>query len=436
MVVLTAVAAVLLVAAFAVTSHFAAGDKMAKGVSVSGIELGGFTRDQADRTLQSWAAKQARRDITLTAMDRRWNGPLGSLGLSVDWQDAANRAYAVGRTGSLFNRLICVLTSAGSGKHVVARLRVDRLVLQRTLRKVAEAVNRPHTDARIEVVDSRLEIKQDSCGIKLDDVRAAAAICAGARSGHNVVQLPIVTDHPEVTARDAAGIDTLLSSYTTSFNRGLRGRTHNLTLAARCVDGTVLKPDQEFSCNAAVGPRLAGRGFRTAQIYIRGKLEDGVGGGVCQVSSTLFNAVLLAGLTIKERNPHSQVVPYVRPGRDATVAYGLLDFRFANSNTSPVGIALKVKGSRLTVQVYGSASDRKEVKLYTGKLTRVGAGSKTVVDASLPAGSRRVVEKGTGGYRVVLYRTITQPDGTVTTDTFRSSYAPQSSVVAVGASPE
>jgi vancomycin resistance protein VanW len=140
-------------------------------------------------------------------------------------------------------------------------------------------------------------------------------------------------------------------------------------------------------------------------------------------------------LTIKERGPHSQTVPYVKPGRDATVAYGLRDFRFVNSNTSPVGIALKVNGSRLTVQVYGSSSDRKEVKLYTGRLTRVAAGSKTVVDASLPVGSRKVVVKGARGYRVMLYRTITQPDGTVTTDTFRSSYAPQSSVVAVGASP-
>jgi len=432
---LAVVAVVLAVAAFGITSHFAAGDRICGWVRVNGVDLGGLHRDQAERVLQSWAAKQARREITLTAMDRRWRGTLAGLGLGADWRDAADRAYAIGRAGGLVSRAVCVLTPGGRGKHIAARLLIDRRRLQRTLLKVAAAINVAHKDARIGLVDSRIEIKQDSCGIKLDDARAASVICAAARSGENVVQLPVVVDMPDVTAQDAAGIDTLLSSFTTSFNAGLRGRTQNLTLAARCIDGTVLKPGREFSCNAAVGPRLANRGFKTAQVYIRGRLEDGIGGGVCQVSSTTFNAVLLAGLAIKERSPHSQVVPYVRPGRDATVAYGLHDFRFANSNTSPVGLVLKVKGSRLTVQIYGSASDRKQVKLYTGKLIRVRAGSKTVVDSSLPDGARRVVQKGASGYGVVLYREITQPDGSTAVEEFKSRYAPQKAIVAIGPSP-
>jgi len=409
--VLAAVAAALLVVAYAVTSQFAAGDRIAKGVSVSGNEVGGLSREQADAMLRSWAAKQARRDVTLTAMDRRWSGPLASLGITVDWREASDRAFSAGRTGGLANRLVCVLTSRGSGKSIIARMRVNHPVLRRTLRKVAKAVNRPHADARIRIVDSRLDIKQDSCGIKLDEERTVGVICHGARSGQNVIPLPIAIDRPEVTARDAAGIDTLLASYTTSFNRGLRGRTHNLTLAARCVDGTVLKPGMEFSTNAAVGPRLEARGFQTAQIYIRGKLEDGIGGGVCQVSSTLFNAVLLAGLTVKERSPHSQTVPYVRPGRDATVAYGLRDFRFVNSNSSPVGIVMTVSGSRLIAHVYGAAADRKQVKVYAGKL----------------------VSCADGGCRAVLYRQITQSDGSVTTDTYRSSYAPHTPAVPAAA---
>lgn len=406
------VAAALLAVVCGIALHFASSDRIARGVSVSGIELGGMRRAEAERVLQCWAVRQARRDVTLIALDRRWSGPLAALGLSIDWRDAADRAYAVGRTGGVLNRVISVLTPAGEGKRITARLRVDRLLLQRTLRKVAETVNRPHTDARIRIVDSRIEIKQDGCGIKLDEEGAVSAICAGTRSGQNVIRLPVVTDRPEVTAKDCVGINTLLSSYTTSFNRGLRGRTHNLTLAARCVDGAVLKPGQVFSVNAAVGPRLANRGFRTAQIFVRGKIEDGIGGGVCQVSSTLFNAVLLAGLTIKERSPHSQTVPYVAPGRDATVVYGLRDFKFVNSNSLPVGIVMTVKGSRLTAQVYGSASDRKQVKLSTGRLTRLSG----------------------GGCRTVLYRKIIQPDGTTTTDVFRSSYLPNTPAAATGSS--
>ncbi len=310
------VAAVLLVAAYGVTSHFAAGDRIAKGVVVSGIELGRMPRDQAEHTVQSWAAKQAHRDITLTAMDRRWNGPLASLGLSVGLARRRRSRFRGRPHGGLFDsRDLRARLRSGRGKHITARLRVDRLVLQRTLRKVADAVNRPHKDARIQVVDSRLEITQDSCGIKLDEDQAASVIAAGARSGQNVIQLPIVTDPPEVTARDCAAINTLLSSYTTSFNRGLRGRTHNLMLAARVA------LTARFSSRARSSPSTmpSGRGWRREGIrsrrsIVKGKLEDGIGGGVCQVSSTLFNAVLLAGLNIKERSPHSQTVPYVTAG--------------------------------------------------------------------------------------------------------------------------
>jgi vancomycin resistance protein YoaR len=430
---LAVVAVVLAVAAFGIASHFAAGDRICGWVRVNGLDLGGLHRAQAERVLQSWAAEQARRKITLTAMDRRWSGTLAGLGVAADWRDAANRAYAVGRSGKLVNRIICVLTPAGRGKHIAARLLIDRRQLQSALLKVAAAINVAHRDARIGLVGSRIEIKQDSCGIKLDDAQAVSVICAAARSGDNVVKLPVEVDMPDVTAKDAAAIDTLLSSFTTSFNVGKRGRTHNLTLAAHCIDGTVLKPGRVFSVNAAVGPRLANRGFRTAQVYIKGRLEDAIGGGVCQVSSTIFNAVLLAGLAVKERSPHSQPVPYVRPGRDATVAYGLHDFRFANSNVSPIGLVLKVKGSRLTVRIYGSASDRKQVKLYTSKLVRVRAGSKTVADSSLPDGATRVVQKGASGYGIVLYRKITQPDGSTAVEEFKSRYAPQKAVIAVAA---
>lgn len=428
--VVTAICAIVLLA---VILHFVHGSRICKGVSVSGIDLSGMTKDEAAPLVRAWAVKQAERSVTLTAMDRRWTGTLSSLGVRADWQDAVERAFSVGREGIWLNSAVCVLTRWGVGKHIIPKLRVDRDRLAKTLSKVSDAVNHPHKDARIRVVDSRIVIDQDSCGVKLDEKAALGVVARAAALGGNVVPLPIVEDRPDVTARDAAGIDTHLSSYTTSFNAGKRGRTHNLVLAARCIDGVVLKPGQVFSYNDVVGPRLVGRGFQMAQVYIRGKLEDGIGGGVCQVSSTLFNAVLLAGLKVRERSPHSQVVPYVSAGRDATVAYGHRDFRFENSNTSPVGLVSTVRGSRLTIGVYGSALDKKTVKVYVGRSSRTDAGVKTVVDATLPEGAKRLVEKGATGVSVVLYRKITMPDGTDAVETMRSRYAPQKATYAVGA---
>lgn len=432
MVALVIVVVVVLLGAAAMTIRFAGSDRICSGVCVSGNEIGGLTQDRAKQIIQDWAIEQAHRDITLTAMDRRWGGTLSSLGLRVDWHDAVARAYAVGREGNAVNRAICALTGCGVGKHIDARLLIDKDRLQETLSKVNKAIGAPHRDARIHIVDSRIQIEQDSCGTKLDEAAAVGVVSKAVLAGEHVVPLPVVPDPPDVTASDVQGIDALLASYTTSFNRGKVGRTHNLTLAAKSIDGTILKPGQEFSYNKAVGPRLEGRGFQMAQVYIKGKLEDGIGGGVCQVSSTLFNAVLLAGLVVKERNPHSQLVPYVTAGRDATVAFGHLDFRFQNANTAPIGVVSQVKGNRLNIRIYGSAQDKKVVSIYTSRVKRTPAGSKMLVDQTLAQNAKHVVEKGASGAEVILYRKIIMPDGKDSVEAIRSRYKPQNTVYAVG----
>lgn len=430
------VVAACAVIALVITLVFSNSDRICGGVTVSGVAVGGMPKEEAATAVRRWARDRVRRNITLTALDRRWTGNLASLGMRIDWQESVERAYGVGRRGGILNRIVCVLAAnRGCGKLITARPLVNQDLLDRTLRKVALAVNRPHTDARLVVVEGQLRVKQDASGIKLDRDAAADVVTRAAGTGRNFVALPIVVDPPEVTSGDCAAINTQLSSYSTSFQAYKRGRTHNLTLAARAIDGIVVKPGREFSVNAAVGPRLAGRGYQMAQVYIRGELVDGIGGGVCQVSSTLFNAVLLAGLQVVERHPHPEAVPYVAPGRDATVAWGFKDFRFRNSASSPVGIIAIIKGSRLIVQIYGAASDKKPVRVYFGSLRRTAAGVKTVVDAKLAPGVRKVVDKGISGASAVLYRKMIGPDGKETTDAFRSRYAPHNAVIAVGAVP-
>lgn len=415
------------------TLQFAHGNRICKGVSVSGIDLGGLNKYEASAKVQAWAIARAHRSMTLTAMDRRWAGTPASLGIRVDWQSAVHKAFLVGRQGPWLNSVLCILTRTGEGKTIVPELLVDRNRLRRTLRKVARVVNVSHTDARMHVIDSQITITQDSCGLRLDEKAAENVVFKAAALGQNVAHLLVLSDPPDVTARDAGGIDTRLASFTTSFNPGKRGRTHNLTLAARSINGVLIKPGQIFSYNDHVGPRLETRGFQMAQVYVKGKLEDGIGGGVCQVSSTLYNAALLAGLKIRERSPHCQVVPYVSPGRDATVAYGHRDFRFENSGSGTIGITSSVHGAHLTIDIYGAASDKKQVKVYVGSIRRIGAGNKTVSDGTLTEGARRLVEKGADGCVAVVYRSITEPDGKKSVETIRSKYAPQKAVVAVGA---
>lgn len=425
--------AVPLAVVLGVVISFGRSDRICRGVSVSGVELGGLSRAMAENRVRAWSRERMDQRIVLTALDSRWGGLLSDFGARVEWQSAVDKAFAVGREGSVARRALDVLSSGGDGKRITAEIRLDRSRLEKTISKAASAVNRPHRDARVKVVDGRLQVEQDVCGIELSQKRAVEAVYRGVLSGRTLIALPIEPDLPNISAKEASSIDTLLARFTTSFNAGKRERTGNLTLAAKEISGLILKPGAKFSYNDVVGPRVAERGYRNAQIFVRGKLEPGLGGGICQVSSTLYNAVLLAGLKIRERHPHSRTVPYVAPGRDATVAYGLRDFRFENSNDSPICLISSVSGSRLTVDIYGAADDRRDISIFTSRPAYTAAGSKTFVDPSMKPGTRRQVEEGARGVSVTVYRKMKKPDGKQVVEVVsKDRYPAQAAVIAVG----
>ncbi len=154
---------------------------------------------------------------------------------------------------------------------------------------------------------------------------------------------------PQPASRPEKG--RVLGSFTTEFTIKPVARAHNISLAVGSINNFVIKSGEEFSFNRAVGPTTKENGYKEAKIFIRGKEEKGYGGGVCQVSSTLFNACDFAGLEILERHDHSKEVTYVKPGRDAATSDGGIDFRFVNNKDYPVKICAEVKSGKVTVKV-------------------------------------------------------------------------------------
>lgn len=157
---------------------------------------------------------------------------------------------------------------------------------------------------------------------------------------------------PAVTVRDLRAITAEIGRFSTDFTTSGENRRHNLTLAATAISGCVIAPGETFSFNGTVGDRTAERGFREANIVVNGEFVKGVGGGVCQVSTTLYNAALLAGLKIVSAAAHSRPVSYVPCSRDCTVS-SAIDFRFENDTASPVYLAAQIKNSTLTFVLYG-----------------------------------------------------------------------------------
>ena len=171
--------------------------------------------------------------------------------------------------------------------------------------------------------------------------------------------IPLQTLYPSVTTNmiGTEAFPDMLSTYSTRYSTSDRDRTTNLQLAASKINGTVLMPGETFSYNQVVGERTIAAGYKEAPIYVEGEVVDGLGGGICQITSTLYNAVLYANLEIVERSNHQFVPSYVKASRDATVVYGSIDFKFKNNRDYPIKLVCSVSGGIAKFDIYGLRTD-------------------------------------------------------------------------------
>ena len=263
--------------------------------------------------------------------------------------------------------------------------------------------------------NARLDLKKDPLGetiiphkdgVKID-VEEAKRILKN-RGDKTIVEIPVTVTKAQVTTEALQGalFRDVLSEVTTNLNPGLVSRTSNVKLAADYLNGKILNPGDEFSYNKIVGERTLERGFKDAKIFQDGEIIDGLGGGICQVSSTTYMAVLRADLKIAERRNHQFTVSYTPLGQDATVVYGSTDFRFVNNTLYPIRVIAYQKGSSITIKLYGTKTENKEVKLVTTVLEKTPYESRTIVDPSLKANEKVVDSEGHTGYKTVTYRVV------------------------------
>lgn len=198
-----------------------------------------------------------------------------------------------------------------------------------------------------------------------------------------------------------------ISEFPTRYDATNTNRSQNLSLATGKINGTVLMPGETFSFNQVVGKRTIDAGYKDAKIYENGKVVDGLAGGICQVSSTLYNAVLLANLEIVERTNHSFTTSYVKAGRDATVVYGVKDFQFKNNRNYPIKIEGSVGSGILTFKIHGIKEETEyEVKIVPYTTGTIPYTTQTITDASLQPGETVVEQSGHAGCKVTTYKQL------------------------------
>jgi len=255
-------------------------------------------------------------------------------------------------------------------------------------------------NAEFEYIDGKVTIIQEVNGTEVDKEKLIGVIAnSKIDSGHLVLELPFKDVVPEITSHELAqmGINEIIGEFTTVFNPNLTNRTNNLILSTGAINGKILAPGEIFSFNETVGQRTIESGYKASPIYVGDTIRDGVGGGICQVSSTIYNAVLLADLKVIERRNHSLTVPYVQLSRDATVSWGTVDFKFKNNTDNYIYIYGNIENNQLTIELHGTNSEKTTV-LTSERLSTISPKTTYIYDKQLSPGKEIIVSRGTPGY--------------------------------------
>jgi vancomycin resistance protein YoaR len=288
--------------------------------------------------------------------------------------------------------------------------RISREKIELYLENISKEINAAPVNARFSIKDTGeiTEFIPSQKGQVLNIPESRETIVSALLSNYNSgksIELIVDEIEPQITLDKVnnLGINTLLGRGESSFAGSSNSRVHNIKKGANILKGVLLKPGEEFSFNQAIGTIGAASGYLPELVIKGGKLVPEYGGGLCQVSTTLFRAAMAAGLTILERHPHSMAVRYYNPqGFDATIYPGVFDFRFKNDTSSYILLQPKIDESKISFEIYGTNDGRK-----------------AIID-----GPYEYDFKEDGAFKTVLRRTIMYPNGTEKKEAFYSSYKP------------
>ena len=319
-------------------------------INVAGVSIKGLNQEQARQRLTRELKPKLQTRLKLTDGKRALYQTRAQLGVSLD-VDAMLRAAQMNH------------------KIVSLKLKMQPINVQKALRKLSKRFDFAGRDAKIVETKSGVQIVRDQAARQLDVGRSTVQIVQAIHKNAavRVLDLSSKTTPRKLTAARFKGIDARIGSFTTDYNAAKVKRTLNMKIAIKAIDGTILKPGEVFSLNKTVGERTQKRGYRTSIIFVNGYKVPGLGAGVSQVTGTLFNAALLAGLPIGEVRFHSRPVAYLPIGRDATVAWGNFDMKFKNNTGAPIYIKYTINGDSVRAVLFGKKTPGQKVSLTVRK---------------------------------------------------------------------
>lgn len=386
-------------------------------IYIDGIDVGGLSCEEAVVLLTANMDKTYLSDyLTLNARDKRYKIHFGDIDYVPDYEKAVEAAYNVGRTGNTVERLKEIWTVRRNGKSIISRMSFNKEKLLNMLNIIQNETRKEPENAQISIHNGKAEIKPHTVGFSVDVGRSMEKIeymlVNRIWDDADLCYEDIV---PDITVQMVENITYKLGEFETAFNPDNEARVHNIRMACGKIDQTLLLDGQEFSMDKSLGERTEQNGYRPAKVIVNNELVEGLGGGICQVASTMYNSVLLSGLEVLERRNHTLVPSYIEPGRDATISQGYIDLRFRNNTGYAVLIEAKTVGNKVKVTIWGCEQEVKTTARIRTKIIEIIEPKEIeyIPDSSLKAGVEKVVREAKPGYKVEVYRDILDMSGNV-----------------------
>jgi vancomycin resistance protein YoaR len=391
------------------------------GVSVNGVSIGGMTVDQAKAALSTIEQSlTAPREMQLVYDNKLYPLNLANMSCTVNTDAVLTEALNLGKTAIDYAGMKAEVEDIRvNGRTFTLAVSYDLSSLNTAVAQIATQIDVPAQDAQVTGIDEKthaLTIKNEVVGSVVDQPALIQLISQAIQNNVTTpITIPIVVTQPTLTAATLQGQFVKRASATTDFSTSTSERKYNVRKGAGLINGTVLKPGETFSTNDTLGVRSTGNGWKMANAYESGAVVPQAGGGVCQLSSTLYNAVVKGDLEIVYRRNHSMPVAYIKEGLDATInsVGNIIDFQFKNSTASDVVIIGYTVGNKLTFEVWGvpfASSEYDEIKLSSELVSTTSANGEPV-EMEVPVGT----EKANGSLMVAgeTYVAVTPRKGYV-----------------------
>ena len=468
-------------------------NKILSGIKIMGIDVAKLTQEEATKKLQDIIQSKEKADINLKYEDYETTINCNQFNIKYDIEKAVADAYNIGKNGNIIINNYDILATYLFKKDIDIPIYYNSEVLDEKIQNISSKLPGAVKQSSYYIEDKNLIIVKGTPGfvikklkqienkndiitipvetvqpddIDLEKIRNEiykepkdAYVSKNPTTVHTHVNgvdfnislkeaqkliqedkkeytIPLKITVPSKTIKDLGeeAFPDLLSTYTTRYDGSNKNRSNNLSVAASKINGTILMPGEIFSYNKVVGERTIEAGYKSAGAYSGGKVVQDVGGGICQISSTIYNTALYANLEIVDRSNHQFLTSYVSSSRDATVSWGYLDFKFKNNRTYPIKIVASAKNGIAKVSFYGIKEKTEyEVVIQSKVLSYIPYTVKYIEDNTLAQGREIVEQSGYNGCKSEAYR-ILKLNGKIVSKTLlsRDTYDPMQRIIRKG----